>query len=111
MRTNIMQTSPCLRCVRVSDPRNCENKNCPLWRRWFIDRWDTLRKQPRQAKEEQVLMPVGISVGGNRYAHPSQTRAYLQNDPCQSCLCPKDLCVTPCPTRRAWDESRKDVFV
>ena len=111
MRTNLQQTSPCLRCTRVKDPRSCENKNCQVWQRWFINRWDLLRGQPLQAKEQEVLMPVGISVGGTRYAHPNHTRKYLQNDPCKACRCPKDLCTTPCPSRRAWEESRKDVLI
>jgi hypothetical protein len=111
MRTILQQTSPCLRCTRVKDPRNCENKNCQQWQRWFINRWDSLRACPRQAKEQEVLMPVGISVGGTRYAHPNHTRTYLKNDPCNACRCPKDLCTSPCPSKRAWEESRKDVLV
>ena len=102
--------SPCLRCCRVKDPRNCENKNCQTWRRWFLRRWELIRGYPRQAQEQAKLTPVGISVGGNRYAPPHQTRNYLIHDPCQSCLCPKDLCTTPCPSRRNWEDARKDVL-
>ena len=36
--------SPCLNCTRVKDPKNCENKNCPVWREWFIRRWEEMRK-------------------------------------------------------------------
>lgn len=31
--------SPCIRCTRVVDPDACENKNCKLWKTWFLRRW------------------------------------------------------------------------
>ena len=111
MRTITQQPSPCLRCTRVKDPRNCENKNCQDWRRWFICRWEQIRAYPRQAKDNEKLQAVGITLGGRRYAAPHQTRKYLNNDPCQSCRCPRELCTSPCPTRRAWDDARKDVLL
>lgn len=36
--------SPCLTCTTVKDPRTCGNKNCQVWREWFIRRWDAMRK-------------------------------------------------------------------
>ena len=35
--------SPCTMCIVVNDPTNCENKCCPEWRNWFIQRWEELR--------------------------------------------------------------------
>lgn len=31
--------SPCDGCTRVSCPAACENKNCKLWKAWFLRRW------------------------------------------------------------------------
>ena len=73
--------SPCRDCCLVAEPARCENKNCRLWQRWFIDSWNALRR-PWEAAED---------VGA---------------DPCLSCLCPRDLCRTPCGPRRAWEVSQ-----
>ena len=35
--------SPCLTCIRVKDPSNCENKTCKLWKAWFIRTWEAMR--------------------------------------------------------------------
>ena len=100
--------SPCMGCTRVKDPRDCENKNCQVWRRWFIGRWDRMRENIR-AQMEQEPAPVGVTLGGKAYASPHQTEKYLQADPCESCLCPKDLCSQPCPLKRNWLAARKEV--
>ena len=31
--------SPCVGCTRVIDPGACENKNCKVWKAWFLRRW------------------------------------------------------------------------
>lgn len=31
--------SPCVGCTRVSNPSGCENKNCKVWKAWFLRRW------------------------------------------------------------------------
>ena len=103
--------SPCLRCTRVPDPRNCDNKRCQPWRQWFLDRWELLRSVPRQQMEQVVLTPNGSSIGGTRYTPPSQLQTYLRTDPCKACLCPKDLCTSPCRIRRAWEEAKGDTFI
>lgn len=36
--------SPCTGCSRVDNWEKCDNKNCKLWQRWFLDRWEQLRK-------------------------------------------------------------------
>ena len=36
--------SPCVSCKRVNDPRNCKNKECALWRAWFIEKWNEMRR-------------------------------------------------------------------
>ena len=33
--------SPCIACNKVKDPADCENKNCNIWRKWFISKWKT----------------------------------------------------------------------
>lgn len=35
---------PCRRCKRVETPGICENKNCAVWRLWFVQKWDRTRK-------------------------------------------------------------------
>lgn len=110
--TNIRKyPSPCLSCTRVAAPRACENKNCKLWRQWFLDRWDLIHQYPRHQMEQAELKPAGVSVGGHRYSPPHRVREYLDNDPCDGCLCPKDLCTSPCPVKRAWEETKGDEFV
>lgn len=105
------RSSPCLRCSRVADPATCEDKSCQLWRQWFIERWDALRHQPKEAMEMVQTEPVGVCIGGRRYAAPHETERYLYQDPCESCLCPRELCGTPCRIRRDWDRSRKEVLL
>lgn len=103
--------SPCLSCTRVADPRSCDNKNCKPWQQWFLDRWAMIHAYPRQSMEKADLKPVGVKVGGRHYAAPHQVRKYLATDPCKECLCPRDLCGSPCRVRRAWEESRKEAFL
>ena len=31
--------SPCVGCTRVANPQACENKQCKLWKSWFLRRW------------------------------------------------------------------------
>ena len=105
-----MKPSPCFSCTRVADPRNCENKNCQLWRRWFIARWEAMREGLRQ-EMEAAPEKVGVIVSGQTYAAPHQVRRYLEEDPCVDCLCPKELCNIPCRLKRNWQERRKDVLL
>ena len=103
--------SPCLTCTRVADPRSCENKACQPWRKWFLSRWEQIHNYPRKKMEAVQMQPVGVNVGGVHYAAPHQVRQYLGSDPCEKCLCPKDLCSTSCRVRRAWEEAKKEVFL
>ncbi len=105
-----LRYSPCLSCTSVRDPGNCENKNCVRWRNWFIRRWDTIRCYPRMEMEQKQPTLDGVNIGGISYMLPHRLREYLQKDPCSSCVCPKDLCSTPCPTKRAWLTSRNEVI-
>lgn len=98
--------SPCMRCTRVSDPGACDDKSCVKWRRWFVERWDSMRRQPRLEKE----LPAGregICIGGVVYAQPHRVRSYLHTDPCEKCLCPRDLCALPCREKRNWLSARQ----
>ena len=99
--------SPCRSCSRVRDPENCENKGCKVWREWFMKRWELIHRFPREAMEQMELKPVGVSLGGRVYAAPHQVEAYRKNDPCKDCMCPKDLCTTPCALRRQWLKGAK----
>ena len=101
--------SPCLRCTRVKDPKNCENKLCKDWQAWFIHRWESMREQVRKEMEQAAPVERGIPLGGERYAHPEVIREYLQYDPCDRCPCPKGLCQHPCPAKSAWLERVKEV--
>ena len=33
------EQSPCVGCTRVSNPSGCENKNCKVWKAWFLRNW------------------------------------------------------------------------
>lgn len=37
-----LKKSPCLTCTKVTDPKNCENKQCRLWSKWFMERWEQI---------------------------------------------------------------------
>lgn len=102
-------TSPCMDCLRVKDPQNCENKNCKVWQKWFLYRWAQIRAYPWQAMEQQPLKPVGIPLGGHTYCHPDQKRAYIASDPCRTCQCPASLCAGPCKVRRVWEEAKGEI--
>jgi len=97
-----MNLSPCMRCTRVANPEDCENKTCKAWRSWFISRWDAMRRGVRRDMEAVQPQPAGVQVGANCYAAPHQVMGYLKSDPCESCLCPRDLCVTACPVKKNW---------
>jgi len=103
--------SPCLGCTRVKDPRSCENKNCVPWRNWFLQRWEWIHNYPRVHMESADLKPVGVNIGGKVYAPPHEIKNYANQNPCEKCVCPKDLCAEPCKVRRAWDEFRKETFI
>ncbi len=103
--------SPCLRCTRVANPRECDNKNCKQWQAWFLQRWEMIHAYPRKKMEQSKVVPVGVPLGGQHYAAPHQVQAYLRTDPCQACLCPKDLCATPCRIRRDWEAAKQEVFL
>ena len=47
-----MYQSPCKRCRRVSDPAECDNKQCGFWRKWFLHRWSQIH-----AYGKQVMKP------------------------------------------------------
>ena len=34
-----VKQSPCATCTRVKDPKDCENKQCQTWQKWFLKRW------------------------------------------------------------------------
>ena len=99
--------SPCLQCTRVRDPKNCEAKTCKDWQAWFIDRWESMRENVRKEMEKASLTGTGVPLGGQHYVSPHRVREYLEKDPCCSCLCPKDVCHTPCPLKSAWLEGQK----
>ena len=106
-----MNASPCLSCTRVKDPRLCENKECRVWRRWFVEKWDALRRAPRVQIEQLPKVMEGEVIGGQQYALPHRVRAYLDTDPCEKCVCPKDLCKPQCRINRDWLKAREDVLV
>ena len=44
--------SPCVNCTRVADPKDCENKCCRVWSRWFLQRWEMIHGFYEKHKEE-----------------------------------------------------------
>lgn len=101
---------PCTYCSKVPDPRNCDNKKCVPWRKWFVNRWDQTRKLFCRSMANAPVEQVGVPLGGERYAHPHRVRAYRQNGPCPSCSLPKDLCAAPCPAYRMWKEETEETY-
>ena len=111
METGYKDCSPCLHCTRVQDPQNCENKNCRSWQQWFIKRWDQIRAFPRRQMDDTPPRPVGVPLGGRHYALPHQVASFLQTDPCEVCVCPRQLCDTPCRLRKVWEQTKKEAAV
>lgn len=68
--------SPCNGCRRVAQPESCENKNCRPWREWYVACWEQTRRRL-----------LGIANA----------------DPCESCACPKGMCLVPCSARVRWE--------
>lgn len=108
MKGEIKTPSPCLTCSRVPDPRNCENKQCKRWQAWFLSRWALIHAYPRGAMDADDLAEAGVTIGGRTYSAPHQVRAYLDTDPCSKCLCPRDLCSTPCRVKRVWEKAKEE---
>lgn len=103
------ESSPCLTCTRVKNPGDCENKNCRVWRAWFTASWDRARMHPRLQMEKDRSGLEGVSICGTTYILPDRVREYLQNSPCKTCPMPMELCTSPCPAYRTWQETRKEV--
>ncbi len=98
-----MKESPCLSCTRVKDPCNCENKLCKDWQAWFINRWENMRRNVRASMDQAPIADQGVPLGGHRYSPPHRVEAFLKNDPCKTCYCPKDVCTKPCQLKLAWE--------
>ena len=47
----VMNQCPCGKCTRVKDPKNCENKGCQVWRKWFLKRWSLIHQFYEENKE------------------------------------------------------------
>jgi len=102
------ELSPCTYCCRVATPANCDNKKCVPWQKWFLKSWEQTRQLFSAPMEHAPVQTAGVPLGGHRYAHPHRVRAYLQNGPCGHCKLPKDLCHTPCPARKIWEEEKEE---
>lgn len=101
--------SPCRDCCLVSDPEACDDGNCRLWQRWFLESWNSLRQSVRGQYHQVRLEEVGSIIGGRRYAPPHRREAFLAVDPCLGCRCPKPLCREHCRLRRLWAEGSREV--
>ena len=101
--------SPCINCTHVLDPENCDNKRCTAWRRWFVERWDSIRSIPREQVDQAKPQYVGVALGGNVYAAPQQIDAYLKKDPCSGCRLAGKLCMQPCRTKRVWKRIKEEL--
>ncbi len=106
-----MNKSPCMGCVKVANAAECDNKDCALWRKWYIQRWNDMRFSVRGDMERVKREPAGVCIGGNYYSQPHRVKGYLQKDPCDGCLCPRDLCVLPCAIKRSWQSARDNVLL
>ena len=96
--------SPCKTCRLVSSSYGCDNKNCPRWSAWWKDQWERTRALFRAAMD----VPVKKNPYAFQYDTPDQVRRYLSEDPCEKCKIPKDLCSTPCRSKKTWEDARGD---
>lgn len=106
-----MNVSPCMRCTRVPSPGDCENKGCRQWQQWYITKWENMRFSVRADMEKIKRAPEGVCIGGSYYSQPHRVRSYLQKDPCDGCLCPRDICTLPCAMKRNWIKARQNVLL
>lgn len=102
--------SPCMRCERVKDPRECTDKDCVQWRRYFLQSWEGMRREVREQARALPTAPEGVNIGGTHYAPPHRVKGYLQTDPCKGCVCPQGLCLLPCARKRRWQNARAEVY-
>lgn len=105
-----MNLSPCMKCVKVANPGLCEDKTCDAWRKWYIEKWNAMRVRQRLSMEHLAMEREGVNIGGEIYALPHRVKGYLETDPCEKCLCPKDLCRVPCKVKRNWNGARELVM-
>ncbi len=95
--------SPCVSCGRVPYPAECENLHCPLWRRWYLSRWEEMRLAARDQMDRAETKPLGVPLGGRYYASPHQIREYRAQDPCKTCTI-RPLCERKCKIRNLWEQ-------
>lgn len=105
-----MKLSPCTHCTKVPDARQCNNKDCAPWRRWYLEQWENMRAQVKENTQLKSQGQEGCSIGGVRYALPHRVKGYLDTDPCRGCMCPKELCLVPCAVKRRWQSARQTVY-
>ena len=93
---------PCVYCKQVPNPLECENMHCRKWQEWFVSSWNDMRHRLRVDMESRPRVPEGEVIGGVHYALPHRVDDYLRTDPCEKCVCPRDLCRVPCRIKRDW---------
>lgn len=103
--------SPCSTCDKVPDPQACENKECRPWRQWFMYRWALIHAWGCYHLKQSDLQSADETAGEKVRTSQDRSRSYLSKDPCDGCICPKDLCSTPCRDKRIWQQRREDVFL
>lgn len=99
---------PCRNCYQVADPVACENKDCKLWRAWFIAHWNELRKRAQKLVEMEAERSQGIPLGGRHYYHPDYLKRYFEKDPCKVCYLAQCRCEEPCGLRRNWENAKEE---
>lgn len=95
---------PCKTCRRVSNSYACDNKECTRWQEWWIEQWERTRVLFRAAKD---IQPAPAPANKLQYDTPDHVRRYLAEDPCTKCKIPKDLCSTPCRSKKNWEDAKK----
>lgn len=104
----IKHHSPCLTCTRVLDPQVCENKECRPWRQWFIGRWALIYAY---GQLNLMLSDPCAEHNVEDKRNLNSTIRQSSEDPCDGCVCPKDMCTVPCRAKRIWQEQKEDVFL
>ena len=102
-----VRPSPCETCTSVVVPRRCDNKECPVWRAWWLERWEQIRSCVRA----RLNMPPVEDPAKDKFQYdtPEHVRRYLKEKPCEKCQVPKDLCHGACRSLRRWEEFRKEI--
>ena len=99
--------NPCDKCPRKS---KCA-EGCQEWIKRVRTIWKQFNGYPQRAAADAARQARQREAEEKRratklrYEHPDIVRRYLQNGPCEGCLC-ENTCDTPCAAYWHWWDAR-----